>query len=159
MNTASSYEIDTNQFQRLIKSGLAHDKDGNTLQAMEDLSDGIQIYQGVFLPDAIYEDWSREERERLKNIFLHGAEALANLYYKTSQYSLAVQVAERLLSEEPTLEEGYQLLMTALAQLGKRSRAIQIYKKCCEVLDNELGVEPTQKTKQIFEQIKNATDL
>lgn len=159
LNTASSYEIDVNQFVKLVKSGLSHAKARRKAEAMEDLTDGLRLYQGPYLPDTIYEDWSREERERLRNLFLQGAEILAYLYYEAEQYALAEQWTGRLLSEEPCLEEAYQLLMKSLARQGKRSRAVQAYKKCADRLQKELGVQPTQKTTQIYEQIKNATHL
>ena len=156
LNGASSFEIDKNLFEQLVKNGLAHAKAGRKKEAMEDLSDGLKLYYGPYLVDSLYEDWAREERERLRNLFLSGIEILAQLYYESGQYQLALQTAERLLSEEPCLEEGYQLMMRVLIRQGKRSRAVQVFKKCAQVLGKELGVQPSRKTAELFEQIKNS---
>jgi two-component SAPR family response regulator len=37
------------------------------------------LYQGDYLPDALYEAWAAEERERLATLFLETADRLADM--------------------------------------------------------------------------------
>ncbi|NIR92456.1 MAG: hypothetical protein GWO08_01905, partial [Gammaproteobacteria bacterium] len=59
-----------------------------------------------------------------------------------------------LLALDPLREDGCRQLMLLLALSGQRSVALSQYEKCRDTLLNQLGVEPTQETVDLYERIK-----
>ncbi len=52
-------------------------------------------------------------------------------------------------------EPAYRALMLAHAGLGNLAGAAAQYQRCLEALDRELGVEPSERTRKAFEQIRD----
>lgn len=69
------------------------------------------------------------------------------------ELSEAVQAAEDLIALEPMRESAYQRLMRALADAGNRAEAIKVYERCRRVLDEELGVPPSAKTREVYDSV------
>jgi DNA-binding SARP family transcriptional activator len=154
LNPDSSYTIDVNQFENLMKKGIGESKNDEISKAIETLNEGIELYNGNYLPNCLYQDWSREVREKYKQLFIQGLEQLAELYLKLDKNQKAIEMAEKLIAEEATVEEAYQLMMKAYDELGQRSQAIRTYQRCAEKLEEDLGVIPTQKTIELYNEIK-----
>lgn len=54
----------------------------------------------------------------------------------------AVDQLQRLVSEQPLLEQAWHLLMLAFARAGERNKALETYRRARDTLVAELGVEP-----------------
>ncbi|MGM0446394.1 MAG: BTAD domain-containing putative transcriptional regulator, partial [Bacillota bacterium] len=155
LNPKATIEIDKNKFEDLIKKGLKNAKLNKTDQAINNLSDATSLYKGDYLPNCVYQDWSREVRERYKQLFIQGAEVLAELHYKKSNYQKAIETAEKIIAEETTVEKSYQIIMKSYNMMGERSQALKSYQRCVVNLDKELSVVPTKKTNKIHQEIKD----
>jgi DNA-binding SARP family transcriptional activator len=150
LNSRAVIEIDAVRFQTLIEKGLEErDRDA----AAEMLKQGLSLYQGDYLPDRLYADWCAEERERLLLLFLKGAERLAQINVSKENFDEAIYWCNQILARDRCWEEAYRLLMYCYYRKNNRAYAVKLYKKCCEQLKNELGVEPLETTKQMFEMI------
>ncbi|MBN1668314.1 MAG: tetratricopeptide repeat protein, partial [Anaerolineales bacterium] len=57
---------------------------------------------------------------------------------------------------EPYREEAHRALMESLARSGQRSAALAQYERCCGVLADELAVEPSLETQQLYQRIRSA---
>lgn len=156
LNPNSSYKVDINEFEDLIKQGIEHYNQNNLENAINCLSEAVNLYNGSFLPNCLYQDWTREIREKYKQLFIQGVEILAEIYYKKQEYQRTIEMAEKLIAEESSVEEAYQLMMKAYNEMGQRSQAIRTYQRCADNLEQELGVIPTQKTIELFKDIKTS---
>jgi len=146
--TAGQIEVDTHQFEQLI--------DDSTL---ETLSKAAGLYQGEFLEgitvrDTACQEWLANERDRLRRLVVEALFGLSQLQIADSQYKATIESAERLVEYDPLQESGWRLLMTAYHQKGDRNHALMAYKRCHQILDKELGVEPEAETNDLQEQIK-----
>ena len=59
-------------------------------------------------------------------------------------------------------EAAYRALMVAHSELGDRSRMAGVFQRCVESLRNDLGVEPSQRTRTLYERLatgERASDL
>jgi DNA-binding SARP family transcriptional activator len=125
--------------------------------ARSDLDDAVAHYGGDLLP-ACYDDWVLAERDRLRAT---AAEALATLAARAGEaadHGPAVHYARRLVQLDPLHELGYRLLMQAHARRGDRSEALRTYHACVDVLERELGVEPSAPTRQLYEALRVGAD-
>jgi len=112
------------------------------------------ISERVFLPDDDTE-WIEERRDRLRDIRLRALEAYTAAALGTggTELTAAVRVGRRLVREAPLRENGYQLLMRALAAQGNVAEALLVHAGLCRLLRDELGASPSQATRAVHESL------
>lgn len=121
----------------------------------------IALYRGEFLaglsladsPD--FEDWLQIRREAIHRRALSLLEKLSNYHAQMGDYSKALQFALRHTELEPWDEEAHRRVMRFYALNGQNSAALQQYETCCLQLKKELGVSPTEKTRQLYDCVRN----
>lgn len=150
LNQEAGYQLDIIEFEEWIHAGL-HEKD--TDQIIKCLRRALEYYEGDYLPNRRYEDWCLGERERLQVLFLRGAERIAQGFVQTEEFEEAIYWCEQILEKDRTWEEAYRLLMFCYYHKNNRPQAIKWYRKCVAALQEELGVDPMQPTKQMYEMV------
>lgn len=116
------------------------------------LQSAVMLYRGDFL-DGFYDDWVLNERYQLDTLF---SEALARLMRKLElggDHEGALSISLRLLQRDPLWEDAHQLAMRTFCHLGQRNAALEQYRRCRTVLQNELGAEPTAETTELYQAI------
>jgi len=149
-NLASGYQIDVEEFEKLVTLGFA---EAEPAQAAVLLEKGLTYYQGDYLPECRYDEWCVEERERLQALFLRGAEKLAKIRLEEGRLEGVIRWCEAILRVDDCWEEAYRLLMTAYYRLNNRKQAIRWYEKCVAKLQEQLGVEPLPATQETYQSI------
>ncbi|MBI5651805.1 MAG: AAA family ATPase [Chloroflexi bacterium] len=120
-----------------------------------DLLAALALYRGELLP-GFYEDWVVLEREQLYAIFEQKiARALERLLAE-HRWQEILDWGERWIALGQSPEAAYRALMIAHSELGDRSRMAAVYQRCIESLRTDLGVEPSQETRALFEQLRVA---
>lgn len=113
----------------------------------------LALWQGDLL-EGCYDEWVLADREhyrvRLLTLFLQGIQSLR----ARSDYRQAIQVAERLLTIDPTNEHAHQHLMFCYMAAGDRQAALHQYERCERVLLAELDVPPLAETTALYHWIK-----
>ncbi len=72
--------------------------------------EAIELYQGSFLPNRLYEDWSSEERERIQLAALNALISLSELLTKENPLE-AVRLTQKALQIDATWEDAYRIQM------------------------------------------------
>lgn len=114
--------------------------------AVEALEATLAAYRGEYLPEALYDDWARAQRERLLTLYLRGSERLAAARLAQGQPDAALRLGEAIVARDPCWEGAYRLMMAAHAGLGNRAQALRVYQRCAEALRAELNVAPSPAT-------------
>ncbi len=153
-NPASDRWLDVDNLRSLIKD----DQPGQT--TLQRLEGAVGLYRGAFLEGFSLKDcpefdtWSAIVREELQRQVLGVLYQLAEGYEHQGELEKASGFARRQLELEPWLEEAHRQLMRLLALRGRRTAALAQYETCRSRLKEELGIEPSQATKTLFEQIR-----
>ncbi len=114
----------------------------------------VNLYEGDYLAEALYDSWTLEERERLLARYLATATALGARLMEKGDLEQSISMCERVLRRDRCYEEAYQILMRAYALSGSRSQALRSYTRCVQALSDDLGIEPLPETTQLYEAIK-----
>ena len=149
--------LDVEAFERRIAAAhsLAADPDDSSQAAARgELVAAVGLYQGDYLSEYLYEEWAREERERLATVYLEAATALADLLLQAGQPHEAIRLCESILARDPSWEQAYAMLMRAYARQGNRRLAIVAYERCVRNLRSLLDVAPLPQTVQIYETVR-----
>ena len=141
---AAVFEHECETGLRLIDGGLAD-------QALPHLQTAIGMYRGDFLPDALYEDWTIDSRERLLSLYLRAADKLAAALIERGRLDDALIVCQSILARDVCWEHAYRLMMTAYARQGNRPQVLRAYQRCVSALRDELGVAPSPATVALYQ--------
>ncbi len=158
--------IDTHEFRRLIASTqdhghLASEVCGNCIQP---LAEAVQLYRdgfltGFTLPDSPdFDEWQYFTGQSLLGQYSDALSRLIQAFERDQNFESAIDYANRRLALDPLNESAHRDLMRLHARLGQRGLALQQYRDCIRILQQELGAPPLEETVALYEQIK-AGDL
>ena len=155
-----SYQLDLDKIwidvealeQYIIVGNEAFGKDMTTSKSA--YKSAITLYQGVYLPNRIFEDWSSEEREKIQILILGAYVILAEILLNENPLE-SIRLAQCAIAIDKTWEDAYRLQMQAYIIKGNRPQAIKAYQKCADVLDEEYGIDPLPATKKLLQEIEN----
>lgn len=153
--------LDANAFRESFQRALGHNH--ASLDSCErcaaDLEEALELYRGDFLSEVLLDDsplfqeWCVFHREQHFRYMLTILESLSSYYKKQGEYERAHQFAWRYVNQAPLEEAAHRSLMTVLALSGRRSAAMEQYHTCRRLLAKELGVEPAEETRRLYEAI------
>jgi DNA-binding SARP family transcriptional activator len=126
---------------------------------VEELEELFQLYRGDFFPALRYEAWTEIQREKLRENYLNLIEILSNKLYQAQKFRDTVNYLHRGIEYDPYRENFYLLYIKALVKFGRIAEAINSYKKCEQILKDELDVLPGQELKNEYHKIKLSREL
>lgn len=114
----------------------------------------VDLYEGIYLPNRIYEDWSSEEREKTQMLILGAYITLAEIILADNPTE-SIRLAQHALAIDATWEDAYRIQMQAFLAKGNRPQAIKTYMKCESILEKEYGIDPLPETKKLLKNIES----
>ena len=117
------------------------------------LRKAITLYEGDFLEDC-YADWCASRREILRQQYLEAVGEVATWWVDRARLDDAIEVLRRGLAVDNLREDFHRLLMEAYARKGRIDEALAQYRRCVEVLERELSIEPSPETVALFNAIR-----
>lgn len=127
---------------------------------LEQIAQAVTVYRGEFLSGLLlkenqaYEEWVSFRREQAHRQTMIMLDLLTTHHLTAGNYERAGHYAARQVALEPWHEEGHRQLMRALAAQKQVGAALRQYEQCRQLLQEELGVEPTAETTALYEQIR-----
>jgi DNA-binding SARP family transcriptional activator len=113
----------------------------------------LELLSGDLLPDW-YEEWVAVEREGIRQLRLHGLEAMSRRLTEMGHYGEAIQAALAAVSEEPLRESAHIALIQAHLAEGNAAEAIRHYSSYRRTLFDELGVDPSPAMEGLLDQFR-----
>ncbi len=160
LNVDHNLEVDVIHFQESLSAWRNQRGDLATSDGLTSLNNLTNLYQGDFLQDFFiadsseYEDWATIRREEFRREVLEVLDTLLTYHIDRGEYSAALKAAWKGLEIDNLRESTYRGLMTALTRNGQRVAALAQYENLHQLLDAELGVEPSAETTALYEQIR-----
>ena len=119
---------------------------------MSFLQAAIAGYTGVYLSDVV-EDWATSERQRYADMYLKALLDLATLYFERKAFSKSLEMIQLAIQSDNCFEDAYRLSMQVQHAMGNLVDVARTYRQCQEVLQAEIGTQPSPKTRQLFEKL------
>jgi DNA-binding SARP family transcriptional activator len=152
LNTEFSYRIDTVEFDRLIADGEAARRERDFDRCINSYEQAVALYRGDFMQGS-YEPWIEEQRSYYREQCLRMLESLAAIAEKKQEFVRAMDLAQKILREDPFREDIHCLVMRAQAALGNRVAVKEQYETLRGLLEKELGVEPAMPTQKTYREL------
>lgn len=164
-NDASDHKLDLTHFSQLVDTtrGHRHRRIESCAGCSDRLKIAASLYHGEFLegfslPDCdLFEDWVRINREKYLGLTLDALHQLASIYEWRGDFEQSLSFTRKQLELDPCRESAHLRAIRLLACEGLRAEALEQYERCREHLASELGVEPSQETTHLYEQVKYGT--
>ncbi len=133
----------------------------SAVTASKDLESAMKLYRGGFLegfslkgsPD--FDSWTANLRERYQGMASSALGKLGEHHAQSQDYEKAIGYARKRVELEPWQEDAHRQLMRLLAINNQRSAALAQFEACKRILKDELGVEPSVETRQLYEIIRD----
>jgi len=109
----------------------------------------LDLYRGRFLANEPENGWLVPTRVRLHSQFLRVVAALGGRLEQNRQWDDALALYQRGIEHDPLAEDIYRFQMRAYMRLGSPAEAINVYRRCSEVLSVVLGVKPSHETERL----------
>lgn len=120
------------------------------LDELDRLTPGVQDVDPEALLPGEQLEWAEGLRERLASAWSQVLTVRARALLALSEPEQAAAVACRLVEAAPLDESGHQLLITALHAGGDRAAAVRAYHACRSLLADQLGVDPSPQTLELY---------
>lgn len=162
LTDSAKITLDVDAFRRLLAEVEQHRHDLKTTcpTCQEKLAQAVALVRGELLArleisdSPLFEEWLLLERERVHQLLLGALEDLAEGALAGGRYEAAIQYAGRQVALESWRELAHRQLMQALALSGQQEAALAQYEQCRQILEKELGVEPTRVTQELAADIR-----
>ncbi len=126
-------------------------------QVVQLLTQAVALYRGALLagfslPDSLtFDEWVVPLREQYHQRVLFALETIADFHITQRDWAQAETFARRQLELETWHEPAYRQLMRIYAGLDKPAMVRALFSECRAVLAEELAVEPSQRTRDLFD--------
>ena len=157
LNPELNLWIDYIEFEKHAKAGRQFELAGDLAEAIREYSRAEALYQGDFLKEDLYEDWTNAQRTYLQSLYLDLVDCLSHAYVQQGKHAAAIKLCQKILSRDDCHEEIHRRLIECYLAQGQRSLAIRQYQHCVKALRNELDVAPSPETQALYQQIVNGT--
>ncbi len=97
-----------------------------------------------------YNEWILSSRAKYQKKYIECLNLLLYYYIDSSQYEKAIEILEDILKVNPYDEEAYYNLMKLYIEKNERHKAVLQYKKCYNILRQELNIVPQKKIKELY---------
>ncbi|MEP0752771.1 AAA family ATPase [Trichocoleus sp. Lan] len=148
------FTLDVAEFERTVAQAEEAERAADRKTVRTLLEQAVALYQGDLLPNC-YDEWIFPEQERLRQIFIQGLEWLVRLLKEQRDIRTAMRYAQQLLEVDSLNEATYGDLMQLHALNGDRASALRIYHRCMTLLREELGIDPSPITRDLYDRLLN----
>jgi LuxR family maltose regulon positive regulatory protein len=155
LNSAMCW-IDCFAFERLA-AGLDEISDTPALERVDKLAGrALDLYRGHFLAGEEAYSWASAYREKLRSGLIQVVERAGDRLESTERSGAAEQLYRRALQLDPVAEAIYRRLIRALARRGEKAEAVEVYRRCREMLSIVLNVQPALETERLYETLRQS---
>ncbi|MBN1811108.1 MAG: AAA family ATPase [Anaerolineae bacterium] len=163
VNPDADLWVDVVHFRRLL---AACDKHGHpAAEACEEcvslLEDAVTLYRDDFMAgftlsdSSEYDEWQFFQAEELRDALARSLERLVRYYASQGACGSAILHARRWVALDALHEPAHRHLMQLYASAGRRNAALRQYRQCVRILEDELGVPPSEETSALYERIRS----
>jgi DNA-binding SARP family transcriptional activator len=149
---SSLYQLDVETFETLLASTRNLPGEELSQEQAQQLTQAIGLYDGDLL-EGVDEEWCLYERERLNLLHLNTLLKLMVFHRSHHTYTLGLEYGERILAFDNTRENVHREMMLLYWLLGEPQMALVQYHHCEQILQDQIGVEPSEETRNIYQQM------
>jgi LuxR family transcriptional regulator, maltose regulon positive regulatory protein len=124
-------------------TGADEPRDGEMVKEL------LRLYAGHFIEKECEDPWAVSMRDRLRAKFVRAVTTLGSRLEQRGRWEQAVALYSRALELDNLAEGLYRHLMISYRELGETAEALQVYRRCRDMLSIVLSINPSADTEAI----------
>jgi DNA-binding SARP family transcriptional activator len=128
-------------------------RDGNAHQLELMAAAILDLHRGPFLEGEPDTAWVLPVRNRVASRWRAFVGRLGEHWEATAEWARAVELYRRAVELDPLAESFYRRHMVCLRKLGQHSEAIDVFRRCRQMLSVTLGIQPTASTEAVYREL------
>jgi LuxR family transcriptional regulator, maltose regulon positive regulatory protein len=153
IHPAAPVEDDVRHFEQCCEDAERYRRANEFIRAQQCYREAIGCYEGDYYVGEQDFTWAIAEQERLLTRYLTALDHLGQILIVRKHFEPAIECYRRLLERDGYREDAYCQLMRCYWQLGRRSEALRQYERCATILAKDLGLEPMEETRTLYQAI------
>ncbi|MFG3691731.1 BTAD domain-containing putative transcriptional regulator [Micromonospora sp. NPDC047740] len=149
----ATQDTDLGQFTALAERGRAALGAGDADAAVDALSQALGLWRGTAFEDVPAVPPVQAEVQRLAEMRTAAVEDLAQARLERGDHAAVVAELADLITRHPWRERLRELQMLALCRAGRQAEALTVYAELRAALADELGIDPGEPVRQLYERI------
>jgi DNA-binding SARP family transcriptional activator/ATP/maltotriose-dependent transcriptional regulator MalT len=141
---------DLDEFDGCLHEGRRAEAAGDKARVVAAYQRLIDVYRGDLLPGDIYDDWFAPLRERCRQEFGDCMLRAAQILEEEGEHVEALRFVRTALAFDGWREDLYQAALRCQIASGQRSAAIETYMACRHKLTEDLGIDPSAETSDLY---------
>ncbi len=146
-------DVDALCFEAKVNQARRSACDAGPRRTVHELDAALALWRGDPLVDLADQQLGMAECTRLQELRKGAEEDLAQLQLDQGEHQHNVAALEAAVAAEPFRERRWAQLMLALYRCGRQAEALRAYRRLCEQLGEELGIEPSAELSALEEAI------
>ncbi len=143
---------DVLEFEQALGRAQASAAQGQFQAAEKALKRAVDLYQGSFLMEAPYEEFTQNERDHLHFAHQRVVEKLLEIYRKGDRWDETLTLCLQVLPLHPHHDCFHEMLIRAHLFFGHRKEALEYYRKYEKKLLGDLDLLPSDTLRKLAEQ-------
>ncbi|WP_410601144.1 BTAD domain-containing putative transcriptional regulator [Amycolatopsis sp. lyj-90] len=143
-------DLDLHNFEQSIAAGSTALEQGDPVRAADELSAGLSLWRGAALSDVVAGSVISAAATALAENRLRALELRIEADLRLGGHRSLIGELKELLSVHPLHEVFHTQLMVALQRSGRRLEAIDEYQRLRKILVDELGIEPSAASQDLY---------
>jgi two-component SAPR family response regulator len=144
--TKLTRHYDVSDFQIAVEKSMLS---GDDLKEEQLLLEAVEYYKFPYLMETDM-PWIQERREQLRQLNAQALISLGRLNKRRGNHEAALGFFTRALKHAPEREDIHREVMAIYMQLGRHDDARMQYKALAEYLHDELKINPSRETQELF---------
>lgn len=144
---------DIDEFEEALQEARAAEAVSDASAALAAYARVSMVYRGDLLPGDVYDDWFSDLRERYRFEFVDAMVHASELLLSQDDPCEALAYARRALRVDTLREDLYQMALRCQIAAGQRSGAIDTFIQCRTRLSEELGLDPSGETMELYQEV------
>jgi DNA-binding SARP family transcriptional activator/ABC-type branched-subunit amino acid transport system substrate-binding protein len=145
--------IDIRRFERLLAEAQRALAADDPRRAAQRAREALALWRGPALADFAYHDFAQREIARLEELRLLALETEVEAGLALGEHARLAGMLESLVRDYPLREGVRAHLMLALYRCGRQAEALAVYRDGCQLLRDELGIEPKSELRELERKI------
>ena len=141
------------EFEKNVQNGQRLEAAGQSEKAFEAYGVAEGLYQGTYLEEDLYEEWTSSQRDYLLNLYLEISDRLSEHFRDRRNNVAAIALCQKALGHDPCFEAAHRQLMQCYLAQGQRYLAMRQYQTCVQVMKEELNLNPSEETEALRQRI------
>lgn len=113
----------------------------------------LNLYRGGFLAGDAEAPWQIAARNRFAGRFQRFVQRLGEHWESTAQWSRAAELYQQVIELDPLAESFYRRQMVCLLAQERRAEALELFRRCRQVLSITLALAPSPETEAVYRQL------